>query len=304
MNVFSELYGSYYNCMAEIIRLALEGRATDEEISGVIARKGYAETVLTLMPAITEERYRLIRKDGTTPIKNVPEMPLTTLQKRWLKSISEDPRFKLFGETLDIPEDTEPLFRPEDIRVYDRYSDGDPYEDENYIRVFGICLSAIRSGIVVKIGSVNRNGHRYTMKLRPVRLEYSEKDDKFRLLGISQTGRHLTVNLARIEKVEPSVFDRDMMEIDEDRRAEVVFELRDQRKALERVLLHFAHFEKEVIHTGGDLYKVRLIYDPADETELVIRFLSFGPAIKVLEPSEMAEAVASRIRKQMKILGL
>ena len=45
-----------------------------------------------------EERWQLILPDGTTPIKNKPSMPITLLQKQWLKAIGCDPRIKLFGD--------------------------------------------------------------------------------------------------------------------------------------------------------------------------------------------------------------
>ena len=58
-------------------------------------------------------------------------MPLTTLQKQWLKAISLDPRVKLFGAKFPDLDEIEPLFTPEDYYVYDKYSDGDDYENEN-----------------------------------------------------------------------------------------------------------------------------------------------------------------------------
>jgi predicted DNA-binding transcriptional regulator YafY len=62
---------------------------------------------------------------------------------------------------------------------------------------------------------------------------------------------------------------------------------------------HFAHLEKEVEKTGQDLYRIRLRYYQSDETEIVIRILSFGPVIKVLEPESFVEQIRSRLRRQM-----
>ena len=49
----------------------------------------------------------------------------------------------------------------------------------------------------------------------------------------------------------------------------------DERNALERAMLHFAHFEKQAERTDDGRYILRLKYYENDETEIVIRVLSF-----------------------------
>ena len=78
----------------------------------------------------------------------------------------------------------------------------------------------------------------------------------------------------------------------------LVFELFDGRNALERALLHFAHFEKEAERLDGRHYRVRVSYNKEDETELVIRVLSFGPFLKVVEPEAFTELIRNRLRQQ------
>ena len=80
--------------------------------------------------------------------------------------------------------------------------------------------------------------------------------------------------------------------------AALTFELTDTRSALERVLLHFSHLEKETKRLDETHYRVTLRYDPADETEMVIRILSFGPAIRVTEPEHFIGSLRDRIGKQ------
>lgn len=48
-----------------------------------------------------------------------------------------------------------------------------------------------------------------------------------------------------------------------------------------------------------NIYTCRIWYDPADETELLIRILSFGPVIKVLGPKGFLDQVKERIRRQI-----
>ena len=81
----------------------------------------------------------------------------------------------------------------------------------------------------------------------------------------------------------------------------VIFELEDRRNALERVLLHFSHLEKETKRLDERKYRVTLKYDHQDETEMVIRILSFGAAIRVLEPERFIGLLRERIEKQKQL---
>ena len=78
----------------------------------------------------------------------------------------------------------------------------------------------------------------------------------------------------------------------------VTFELEDRRNALNRVLLHFSHLEKETKRLDEGRYRVTLTYDRQDETEMVIRILSFGPVIRVTEPESFISLLRERIEKQ------
>ena len=82
---------------------------------------------------------------------------------------------------------------------------------------------------------------------------------------------------------------------------EVVFELYDERNALERAMLHFSHLEKETEKLGEGKYRVKLLYEQEDETEILIRLLSFGPVIKVLSPQSLIDQIIKRIEKQEKL---
>ena len=83
----------------------------------------------------------------------------------------------------------------------------------------------------------------------------------------------------------------------------IVFELEDRRNVLERVLLHFSLLKKETKKLDDRRYRVTLQYDRGDETEMVIRILSFGPLIRVVEPESFIALLRERIERQ-KQLGL
>lgn len=296
--IFSELYSTYYQTVAAILKAAIDHPVEATEMRHIVEEHAFGESVLHILPAIEEQRWQLITPDGKTPLQKEPSMPLTLLEKRWLKAIAHDPRIRLFGdEIFDFP-DVEPLFLPEDILVFDHYADGDDYTDEAYIHHFRLILDAIKHQYPLKITLQNRRENPLVMSVLPHSLEYSEKDDKFRLIGSSDRYGS-TINLGRIiscEKCQDSIKGKLTKKTERQRR--VVFELVDQRKTLERVLLHFAHYEKEAEKLDEKHYRITVVYDKEDETEMVIRILSFGPMIKVTAPQHFVELIKQRLIRQ------
>ena len=297
--IFSELYGAYYHAVAKILTEAVKAPVSADTMRKLIQENAFGESLLQLEPALTGGRWQLLQPDGTTPLEHVPTMPLTLLQRRWLKAISQDPRIRLFPAALPEDPEVEPLFTPEDYVVFDRYSDGDPYEDEGYIRRFRMILEAIHDNTPLRIDTKNRSGGITGLVLLPKYIEYSEKDDKFRLIGSgSRQGR--VINLGRIVNCGP--YRGPFMENTENaavaKTQEVVFEITDERNALERTLLHFAHFEKEAERIDEKRCRVTVRYDKDDETELVIRVLSFGPLLRVIGPSRFVALIKERLLRQ------
>jgi hypothetical protein len=297
--IFSELYSAYYHAVAKILAAAVDHPLQDGELRHIVETCAFEESSLNILPALKEERWQLLRSDGTTPLKNAPSMPLTTLEKQWLKAIAQDPRIRLFDAKIEDFPEVEPLFRQEDILIFDQYSDGDDYEDETYINNFRMILDAIKKRYPLKIKMTNRNGKPVYRTIMPDYLEYSEKDDKFRLIGAGKMFGN-TINLGRILSCRPceKPYEQELEMRGAVVKKSVVFELIDRRKALERVLLHFAHFQKQAERLEEDRYRVTVFYEEGDETEMVIRILSFGPMVKVTAPQDFVELIRKRLIEQ------
>lgn len=73
--IFSELYGAYYNTVAAVLRKAVQRPLTKEDLRTVIERCAFSESVLSIEPALTSEKWQLLRPDGTTPLLHPPTMP-------------------------------------------------------------------------------------------------------------------------------------------------------------------------------------------------------------------------------------
>lgn len=299
--LFSEIYGSYFNVVAAVLTEALTGCLTDRRLTELVQEKAFSESVLSIPAALKSGDWPLLDKNFEPVIRHKPTMPLTTLQKRWLKALLLDPRIALFAPDSAGLEDVEPLYKPGTFVLFDRYADGDPYEDEGYIECFRAILRAIREKRRLRIRFRGRTGARHSSVCIPYRLEYSAKDDKFRLLDAGKYRIHM-INLSRVYSCEIlEEYDPDGFHLPQNHLKELVLLLHDERNALERVLLHFSHFEKETQKLDDRLYQIKLRYDRDDETELLIRVLSFGPVLEVKLPPEFIALIRARIDRQFHI---
>ena len=297
--IFSEVYGTYFSVLSKILARATEGRLTQAELERIVRQEGFGESILTIPEKLTTGSWPLLRPDLTTPLDHAPSRPLTTLEKRWMKALLCDPRIRLFDPPAEGLEDVQPLYPQDAIIWYDRYSDGDPYEDPQYIAHFRTILTALREKRMLHLEFTGRNGSPHCWDCVPHRLEYSGKDDKFRLI----TGNNravLSVNLARLTDCSllgPITF----TSTDRMRRQTLKLELTDERNALERAMLHFSHLEKQTERIGDNRYRLTLRYEKEDETELLIRVLSFGPALKVISPEKFKKRLLRRLELQMQL---
>ena len=160
MNIFSEIYGTYFRIAAKL----LENEVTDEKtVRETVQREGFRDSVLFLPQKLLpgEESWGLFSRmpDGTLGriTKNAPVKVLTKLQKMWLKSKLSDPRIRLFmdDENLAALEkrlgDIPPLYRREQFGITDRCKDSDDFYGEEYIRNFRAALEAVRKRRIVYV---------------------------------------------------------------------------------------------------------------------------------------------------------
>lgn len=295
--IFNEIYSAYYNTVAKIISAIINDNANDAALNKIVTEHAFGESMFSILPSLKSGKWQLVNADLTTPLKHIPTMPLTLMQKQWLKAIALDPRIKLFDVNFDGLEDVEPLFTSEDYYIYDKYGDGDPYDDPKYIAHFKTILSAIKNKQNIKIEMVNRRGNTVYSRCVPIRIEYSEKDDKFRL--VTSGCRFIkTVNIARITKCKLYNGD-DIIESSppEPPCETITLKVSEARNSLERCLMHFAHFEKRVEKVDNH-YLLHIKFRSDDEPEMVIRVLSFGPTVEVLGSEGFKALIVDKLKNQ------
>lgn len=297
--LFNEVYGNYYNTVAAILDAAIDNSISSEEIRKIVEEKAFAESIVTIPEQLSDGgEWPLLDNTGMAVIKHETYMPPTTLEKRWLKALLLDPRIELFNPDKKGLEDVEPLFHPEDIVFFDQFSDGDPYQDEKYIEIFRLILSALKNRRTLRILYPLKNGSEKWMTCNPIRLEYSLRDDKLRLISASKS-RVNTINLSKIIECEVGNTFKDVeaKELLHDKRT-VELLLKDERQALERVMMQFSVYEKVTEKVEDDTYRFILTYEAEDEIDIIIKVLSFGPNLKVVGPEGFVKQIKNRLVMQ------
>lgn len=323
MELFSEIYNCYYQVVEQILKQASQSPITRKEMEDIVQLYGYEESALIIVPKLIQGEWSLLEPvDGgfISKTDNVRGMPLSSLQKSWIKAILADQRIRLFftESQMTLVEQylgkVEPLFSMDDFFYYDQYADRDPYEEPRYQKYFRMALLAVKEHRVLKFSYLSGKQKLVEHSCLPCRIEYSSKDDKFRLLCLHANSqgkwRLEIINMARILNLHETPYcvqnppDINTYLQKSLCKEPVVLHITNERNALERTMLHFASYEKRTERIEGtNQYLCSIYYDQAVETELLIQILSFGPVIKVLGPDSFLEQVRERVRKQM-ALGL
>lgn len=165
--------------------------------------------------------------------------------------------------------------------LFDQFADGDPYGDETYTKIFRQILSAVKKKNSIRVLYPLKNGTEKWIKCNPVRLEYSLRDDKFRLISVYK-GRINTISVSKIIQCETIGSFRTAKikeEVHDKRTVELL--VQDERQALERVMMQFSIYQKATERIEENSYRITLTYEAEDEIDLMIQILSFGTSLKV-----------------------
>ncbi|MCL2797432.1 MAG: WYL domain-containing protein, partial [Firmicutes bacterium] len=212
-----------------------------------------------------------------------------------------------------------PAFSPDDFVAQDRHLDGDTYGDPAYVSNFREILKACKNNYPITIAyeSERAGMRRSSRAYHPYKLVYSEYNDKFRLLcaafhAPTQELKKVVLNLGRVISAGPSDLpyrvtreELDALFSEPNINPPIVVEISKERNALERFLLQFASFDRKTEYDPErDIYTCQISYDVSDETELLIRILSFGASVRVIGPPGFLKQVKERIGRQMELFAV
>lgn len=320
MKLFSEIYSCYYQVLKHI--LSSQKALTVQDIREQISKEGFEESLISIIPKLENGTWDLLKKDGELYFSklNPPFItPLSHLEKSYLKALLADPRISLFLNQVQLETLTKmlstvtPLWKQEQFFYCDQFSDGDPYDDEVYQNNFRLLLHAQKNNQYVDINYCSRQGQRIHHHYLPARLEYSEKNDKFRLLALKPSENHQMklkiLNISRIQEVHltekklSSKIDLNSIIQNSYYKEPLKLHIINKRNALERAMLHFANYEKNTKKIDENTYECLIYYNQSMETELLIEIMSFGPMLTVIENDRFLNNFKKRLQKQRDLSG-
>lgn len=354
MELFSKIYNRYYEVVKRLLALAKQkGFVTKKDMMELAKKYGFEESSMFIVPKLVSGEWSFFQEKEkdifVSKINATVKPPLTKLQKAWIKAWITDSRAKLFfsEEELKIVEEElkeiEPLYQIDDFYYFDQFKDGDHYKDIEYQKRFLLILRAMEQKNIVHIVYEKRKekGNVSELDVMPIYLQYSIKDNKFRIEGIriyqGKPQNAITLNLERIkvcylgesfdvlnwngifcknkrnhvlsekeqnENEQQKEYSINLKKNLENQRAKepVVIEISGERNSLERCMLHFASYQKKTEYNEEKKrYLCSIYYDKRDETELLIQVLSFGPVIKVIGHSDFLRQVRQRIEMQYQL---
>ncbi len=320
-NLFSEIYGCYFTVVNNILESAKKGM-TKTEIENLVQTQAFYDSAFHLVPKLISKEWGFLddfdNKYFTNKNLNTLNRPLTNLEMAWLKAILSDNRISLFlsneevSSLNDTLKDIEPLFLQKDFHYTDLALDGDKYDCLLYQNNFKSILNACKNKSTLKIEYENGKGKIFSNIFLPYKITYSSKDNKFRLLGLAKqpdgSYRQVTLNISRMLKVE--ILDLEFPnDIDIAKKIHnslnpepITLSISTKRSALERCMLQFASWEKETEYNEKtDSYICKIYYNKEEETELLIRILSFGPVVKVLGHEKFLLLIKEKVFNQFEL---
>ena len=338
--LFNELFSRYAIVLAESV-LECSGKNSrvdlDEALKRNISRsfKYYSpiesEKVRRELRAYIEDAELVNSKGKTRFILEQGNylydvLPITKLELRWLITVLGDPLATIFFSTeqidklkkaiQDAPFEVE-AFKMSAINYFDRYNleeqylqtgEGDTRHSKKEAYFIRKVYKAIIFGEKIKIEYKNWRGEKRYVNCKPTWMEYSRRDDIFRIWYINENKNEINmVNVSRILRI--IVFNdkkynkmeqrEKLKKIYDQTMTEIQIEFYQGEKNLpDRLLTEFSLWKKKCIYdVTTQKYIMTLYYSPLDEKEILIRLLSYGPYIRVVAPEK--NYILSEIKKRI-----
>ena len=303
-SIFDEYYGRYYQVAESVLKNAIKKGLSPSEVRSLILEDGFEGTALSIDKDFVKN-WKMLERDEKglyhSVVKSVPHLSPTELEYRWLKTIGLDDKFGLFSDEPVCGEKLETLYERDMLVYFDRPSRGDDFKDERYISNFRCILSSISEKRMLEIEYEGKDGlNSNTITALPLKLDYSLKDDRFRLVIY----RRHALNYLLLGKIISCRLGQDATGRDIDiglfDDSELCFTLFDEHNALERIMLQLADYKKEVYRLNEGNYAVKLYYNKGDEGQIIGRILSFGPYVKVKSPDSVVRQIVQKVSEQLK----
>lgn len=315
--LFNVIYSTYYLIVRKLVEQYLKRKvplSSDERVR-IIHETTFIDKQVVITDFIENKK---IKPEITTifhysqynlsfPIKNVPDFPLSTIELRFLAAILQDKRVRMFMNDKTVQaietelENVLPLWKPENVKYFDQNKDSDPFDNPDYKNLFQTILRAINTKQYLHLVYGRKN---FSTIYTPIHLDYSQKDDTFRLF-VKEI--KYPINLRNIKEcnitTESPTSEEESTEY-ETLKVEI-FDNTGTHYHFNRAIRQFSYFKKSCKKTEKEnTYEMTVDYDSSDESEIIIKILMFGPNMKVLEPQSVIDEIKKRVTRQNQLFEL
>lgn len=343
--LFNELFSRYAIVLADTV-LICSGRTDNHKLDEILEqnikkafdyysqdeiKKVQAELRLYIQDSelINEEgKSRFILENGNY-LYNV--LPLTKMELRWLLTVLEDPLSRIFLQEDQIDSIKKALLEsPMDIKqlhlaainYFDRYnienkvtgrkkniSQAGRHSDKelHFIRTV---YQAIKNQTRLRIEYFNWEGKKLYANCSPVWIEYSRRDDIFRVWYVQNEKNQIRkINIPRVTKIiilSDKRYNKNeqrekMKDLYEATMTSIKVEFyQGDRNLPDRILTEFSLWKKKCTYdVSTSKYTMTLYYSTLDEKEIMIRLLSYGPYIRIVASDD--NYVLSELKRRIVI---
>ena len=333
--LFSPLYSQVYqNCFTAFDRLCADagsnrrrfwndiGKSADDvsvfdpealDKLSTLPKKGTIARFEQMLPRIQSICDLASKVQDVTPVMQ-KLVPLTILERKWLLAILQDPLIGYFlrPETVDVlstilkqVKTGRPLYLPGEIDFFDRYLNLSHTQAHTkaYFRDMRLAVKNGRSARVLY--RAPKGGKSKIMEVLPLRMEYAARDDAFRIRvrDLKAGPGQLAIRTLRLERIEDVRLGREVpchpgSHDSRPPEQEYVLRFGSAKNLPDRILTQFAPWEKQCTKFGDDNYQLRFRADESEWLDIMIRILSFGNQVQILQPEEVAQEIRFRLKRQ------
>lgn len=334
MELFDEVKNRYFHIVFKVLNECKEG-LSKKDIIKLIDEEDFEEKVigkdnrtfegLLLNEYEDYENYNLLKEEKELlypkiKIENKTSIPVrfTKVEKAWLKSLIDEPVIKLILKDSTIAKLQEELKDVDSPRISEiiettnksklpEFLDLNQYETN-----FKTLIKAITEEKAIRYCNTDRLGNKYCdMKSLPIRLEYSLKDDRFRVSMYSlNDSRPIMANIHTMSDIE--IIEKEKSSIDRENaikilhksrysKEPIIFEVIDKKMAMERCFMSFSGMERSSRCLGEDRYEIKLFYYVFEEEDIIRKILTLGPYVKIISPQRIADEVIKKIQRALEI---
>ena len=207
--------------------------------------------------------------------------------------------------------DVEPLFDWSFFHYFDQNSEKIDFSNEEFISKFRLLKKAIEDEKAIILDYTNIWNENYVEETIPLKIEYSLKSDKFRLLGVRFRKGKKELKAYNINQINKIVKIKEYSDKSINRNPyaneyceePVTLLVHNMRGAVMRFMIEFSTYKKESIFNDetGEC-TTTFYYHTEEKHEIINKILSFGISVKVLSPQSVIDELKIRIKKQTDII--